>query len=175
MLLLPPAYVVLIVFVLCVLSRLPCEGNFLEPHSLRSSLPRKYTREARRLPGDAANLNPCVALSHMTPMWWYGYLWLAMAKASFAHQHGENTMTGAPEGERITCEDLTDETFARYTSEGYTLAFAEDVMRRDLRDLSDLPAPILPAGLTLAAWTSDAIPAFFAAYAAAFADRPGFP
>ena len=84
-------------------------------------------------------------------------------------------MTGAPEGERVACEELTDEIIARYAAEGYTLVFAEDVMRRDLSDLSDLPELALPAGLTLAAWTSDAIPAFFAAYAAAFADRPGFP
>ena len=84
-------------------------------------------------------------------------------------------MSATPEGERVACEDLTGEIIARYTSEGYTLAFAEDVMRRDLSDLSDLPEPALPAGLTLGAWTPGAIPAFFAAYAAAFADRPGFP
>lgn len=87
-------------------------------------------------------------------------------------------MTATPEGERIACEDLTDELIARYTADGYTLAFAEDVMRRDLSDLSDLsdlPEPTLPAGVMLATWTPDAIPMFFTAYAAAFADRPGFP
>ncbi len=84
-------------------------------------------------------------------------------------------MTGASEDDRVACEELTDEIIARYAAEGYTLVFAEDVMRRDLSDLSDLPELALPAGLTLATWTSDAIPAFFAAYAAAFADRPGFP
>lgn len=84
-------------------------------------------------------------------------------------------MTTTPEGDRIGCEELTDEIIARYAAEGYTLTFAEDVMRRDLSDLSDLPHPPLPAGVTLRAWTPETIPAFFAAYAAAFADRPGFP
>lgn len=84
-------------------------------------------------------------------------------------------MTATPEGDRITCEDLTDEISARYTAEGYALAFAEDVMRRDLSDVSDLPPPAVPDGVTLATWTPGATPAFFAAYSAAFADRPGFP
>ncbi len=84
-------------------------------------------------------------------------------------------MTAAPEGNRIACEDLTDEIIAHYTAKGYTLAFAEDVMRRDLSDLSGLPEPLLPDGVKLAAWAPDTIPSFFAAYAAAFTDRPGFP
>ncbi|HEU0028407.1 MAG TPA: GNAT family N-acetyltransferase [Ktedonobacterales bacterium] len=84
-------------------------------------------------------------------------------------------MTGAPEGERIACEELTDEIIARYAAEGFTLTFAEDVMRRDLNDLSGLPDAPLPAGVTLSAWMPETVPAFFAAYAAAFADRPGFP
>ena len=84
-------------------------------------------------------------------------------------------MTATPEGDRVVCEDLTDEIVARYTAQGYTLVFAEDVMRHDLSDLSDLPASALPTGVTLVAWTPEVVPAFFAAYAAAFADRPGFP
>lgn len=84
-------------------------------------------------------------------------------------------MTTSPESDRVTCEDLTGEVTARYTAEGYTLAFAEDVMRRDTRDLSDLPEPVPPAGVTLATWEAATVPAFYAAYAAAFAERPGFP
>jgi ribosomal protein S18 acetylase RimI-like enzyme len=90
-------------------------------------------------------------------------------------------MAATPEGDRVTCEDLTDEIVARYTAEGYMLSFAEDVMRRDLSglsdlsDLSDLPEPALPEKVMLATWTPDAISMFFTAYAAAFADRPGFP
>jgi len=84
-------------------------------------------------------------------------------------------MTATPETDRITCEDLTAEISARYTAAGYTLAFAEDVMRRDLSDARDLPEPALPPGVTLATWAPETRAAFFAAYSAAFADRPGFP
>lgn len=84
-------------------------------------------------------------------------------------------MTATPADDRVTCEDLTDEIIARYTAEGYTLAFAEEVMRRGLGAVSDLPEAALPDGVALAAWATETAPAFFAAYAAAFADRPGFP
>jgi mycothiol synthase len=84
-------------------------------------------------------------------------------------------MTATPEGDRVTCEELTGEIIAHYAAEGYTLVFAEDVMRRDLSDLSGLPEPAQPEGVTLATWTPDTIPTFFAAYSASFADRPGFP
>lgn len=84
-------------------------------------------------------------------------------------------MTTPPEGDRIACEDLTSEAIARYAAKGYALAFAEDVMRCDLAALRDLPAAPLPAGIILAPWGPDSIPAFYSAYSAAFADRPGFP
>jgi mycothiol synthase len=84
-------------------------------------------------------------------------------------------MTNMPEGNRVTVEDLGDENIARYTAQGYTLSFAEDVMRRDVRDLSDLEDADLPADLTLATWAPETVGAFVAAYSASFADRPGFP
>lgn len=87
-------------------------------------------------------------------------------------------MSDQPATERVACEDLTDSVTAHYTAQGYTLAFAEDVMRRDVSDVSDLPAADLPARVTLAAWSNasaEIVSAFFTAYSAAFADRPGFP
>ncbi|HEX9039080.1 MAG TPA: GNAT family N-acetyltransferase [Ktedonobacterales bacterium] len=84
-------------------------------------------------------------------------------------------MSDQPETDRIAIEDLTDELAATYTAQGYTLAFTEDVMRRDVRDTRDLPEATLPGGVSLAAWKPGTAPSFFAAYAAAFADRPGFP
>jgi len=46
-------------------------------------------------------------------------------------------------------------------------------MRRDLH--APLPAAPLPPGVTLASWTPALAARFFAAYQAAFRDRPGFP
>ena len=85
-------------------------------------------------------------------------------------------MNGQPD--RIAVEDLTEEMIARYTADGYTLAFTEDVMRRDLVEqgnAGDLPEATLPSGVTLATWDAATAPAFFAAYNASFSDRPGFP
>ena len=38
-------------------------------------------------------------------------------------------MSDRPANDRVTIEDLTEAMSARYLTEGYTLAFAEDVMR----------------------------------------------
>jgi mycothiol synthase len=84
-------------------------------------------------------------------------------------------MSDQTKSERIAVEDLNDEITARYTANGYTLAFAEDVMRRDLRDVISLPEAALPSGVTLATWDVETAPSFFAAYSASFTDRPGFP
>jgi mycothiol synthase len=84
-------------------------------------------------------------------------------------------MSEAPKGERLAIEDLTDAIIAEYTAQSYTLLFAEDVMRRELANADVLAPDNLPSGITLAEWTAETIPAFFAAYSASFADRPGFP
>lgn len=84
-------------------------------------------------------------------------------------------MSDAAPGERIAVEDLTNTIIADYMAQGYTLAFAEDVMRCELADADDLASVSLPAGITQATWTAATIPTFFAAYSASFADRPGFP
>lgn len=78
-----------------------------------------------------------------------------------------------PHPERVTCEAISDDVMARYTAQGYTLAFAEEVMLRDLA--ADLPSIPVPPAVTLDAWRPDTAPAFFAVYEAAFRERPGFP
>lgn len=83
-------------------------------------------------------------------------------------------MTNTPlSPERVTCEDITAGVMEHYAAQGYTLAFAEEVMLRDLAvGLPNIPTP---PTVTLASWQPETAPAFFAAYEAAFRDRPGFP
>lgn len=78
-----------------------------------------------------------------------------------------------PSPERVTCEDITAGVMARYTAQGYTLAFAEEVMLRDLA--ADLPNIPMPPTVTLDAWRPATATDFFAVYEAAFRERPGFP
>src|SRR5207249_5535887 len=63
-----------------------------------------------------------------------------------------------------------EQLYARF---GFTQEFAEDVMRRDLH--APLPEASLPPGVTLQPWTTELAGRFFAAYQAAFRERPGFP
>ncbi len=74
---------------------------------------------------------------------------------------------------RVTCEQLTDEIIAEYQKRGFTLAFAEEVMRFDLSQI--IPLVALPADIACFPWNTQHIPAFFAVYQAAFRERPGFP
>lgn len=72
----------------------------------------------------------------------------------------------------VTCEDVNPAAERLYARFGLTRVFAEAVMRHPLGSLPDVPPP---AGVTLVPVT-DAHPAdLFAAYAASFRDRPGFP
>lgn len=62
---------------------------------------------------------------------------------------------------------------ALFESRGLRQAFAEDVLRIDLAP--PVPEPVWPAGTTLREWSAQSAPRFFAAYEAAFRQRPGFP
>ena len=76
----------------------------------------------------------------------------------------------------VGCEDVTDEIVAAYDSQGYTLTFAEDVMRYDLSDTSlMLPRVRLSVAVDYLEWTPERAHVFFSVYAAAFRERPGFP
>jgi mycothiol synthase len=70
-----------------------------------------------------------------------------------------------------TVSESAERLYARY---GLQRVFAELVMRADLRDFV-ASAALPPDGLEFRPWSSDLAPAFFAAYDAAFRDRPGFP
>lgn len=73
----------------------------------------------------------------------------------------------------IRNETLADDARKLYAQHGFDLLFIERVMRRKLTEpLPDFP---MPAGITIRAWTAELIPAFYSAYNATFAERPGFP
>ena len=74
----------------------------------------------------------------------------------------------------VETEALTEATGRLFASRGLRQVFAEDVMRFDLAAAEPPTAP-LPPGLALHEWTPDLAARFFAAYDAAFRDRPGFP
>ncbi|MFI7230791.1 GNAT family N-acetyltransferase [Nonomuraea angiospora] len=74
---------------------------------------------------------------------------------------------------RLETESVTPEAHALFLSRGLRQTFAEDVYRRDLAH--PLPAVPLPPELKIEEWSQDTEGAFYAAYSASFADRPGFP
>ena len=77
----------------------------------------------------------------------------------------------------ITAESVGESAERLYTRLRLREVFTELVMSAELDER--IPAPAggaeLPTGLELRAWSPDLAPAFFAAYAGAFGDRPGFP
>lgn len=76
--------------------------------------------------------------------------------------------------EEFTSETLTDEIIASYVEQGFTLVFAEDVMRYDLsRAVPEIAAP--PTTISYRTWDAEHSHAFFTVYDAAFRERPGFP
>jgi GNAT superfamily N-acetyltransferase len=75
---------------------------------------------------------------------------------------------------RLETESVTPEAHALFLSRGFRQTFAEDVYRRDLsRPLP--PEPGLELELEVQEWSRDTEGAFYEAYSASFADRPGFP
>ncbi|MGW0807785.1 GNAT family N-acetyltransferase [Nonomuraea sp. NPDC002799] len=74
---------------------------------------------------------------------------------------------------QVETESLTPAADELFRSRGLEQTFAEDVYHRDLA--TPLPRVPLPAGVTAEEWTEDNQDAFYTAYRASFADRPGFP
>ena len=74
---------------------------------------------------------------------------------------------------RVETEALSAEAHQLFVSRGLRQAFAEDVLYRSLRE--PFKGEPLPAELTVEEWTAGNEEAFFDAYRASFADRPGFP
>jgi ribosomal protein S18 acetylase RimI-like enzyme len=75
--------------------------------------------------------------------------------------------------EEITCENVTGEITASYAEKGYTLTFAEEVMRFDLSHA--IPMVVVPPHNSFSTWTSERSHDFFVAYNASFRHRLGFP
>jgi mycothiol synthase len=84
--------------------------------------------------------------------------------------------TAASTADRVTVETeaLTDDARRLFAARGLRQVFAEDVMRADV-GAGGLPAIVPPDGVALAPWSPELAPRFFAAYEAAFRQRPGFP
>jgi mycothiol synthase len=73
----------------------------------------------------------------------------------------------------VETEMLTAEQDALFRRRGLRQTFGEDVMRAELVTPAGLPP--LPSAVRLREWSTQLAGRFFAVYAAAFADRPGFP
>ncbi len=73
----------------------------------------------------------------------------------------------------VETESLTAAQEELFAARGLRQVFAEDVMRIDLAE--GVPEAVWPHGTTLREWTEETAPRFFAVYAAAFRERPGFP
>ncbi len=74
---------------------------------------------------------------------------------------------------RIDFYDRSDDALALFEQQGFQLAFAEDEMRRDLRQ--PVPPVELPVGYAFASWSSQRAGLFFQTYRDAFKERPRFP
>lgn len=74
---------------------------------------------------------------------------------------------------QLETESLTPQASALFRSRGFRQAFAEDIHRRDLT--TPLPPSPLPKAVHAEQWTDATRGAFYEAYRASFADRPGFP
>lgn len=74
---------------------------------------------------------------------------------------------------RIETESLTPEAHQLFISRGLRQTFAEDVLRRELRE--PFGAEPLPDEVTVEEWSEGNRGDFFDAYQRSFADRPGFP
>ena len=79
----------------------------------------------------------------------------------------------ALDAEKITCESITEEIAASYTARGYTLAFAEEIMRFDVS--LEIPDVTFLPSIACLKWQAETVHKFFTAYQASFRDRPGFP
>jgi mycothiol synthase len=75
--------------------------------------------------------------------------------------------------EEITCENITDEIVTSYAEKGFTLTFAEEVMRFDLSQ--KIPQMVVRPDVSFFTWATERSHDFFMAYNASFRDRPGFP
>jgi mycothiol synthase len=79
----------------------------------------------------------------------------------------------APGAVRVETESLCSGADALYRSRGLTCVFAEDIMTSSLAD--GLPEAATTADVAFTEWSDSVAARFYAAYEAAFRDRPGVP
>jgi mycothiol synthase len=82
-------------------------------------------------------------------------------------------LAGTAEPALIETESLASSADRLYRSRGFRQTFAEDVMSMPLG--ADLLSVASDADIIMTEWTGATAPRFYAVWAAAFADRPGFP
>jgi Acetyltransferases len=75
--------------------------------------------------------------------------------------------------EEVRCENVTDEVITSYAEQGYTLTFAEEVIRYDLSQA--FPHTSIPLEVSYFSWMPERAHDFFLVYDASFRERPGFP
>lgn len=73
---------------------------------------------------------------------------------------------------RVVAETMSPEAESLYAASGLRRTIAETIMRHPMDHISRIP---LPEGLRTLPYREDTAGAFHAAYAASFAERPGFP
>lgn len=102
---------------------------------------------------------------------------LGTALLAELEKHGRQALHSLPDKRerelRIDRNNVPQDAQALYERTGFAMNFAEDIMNYALDGaIPNLP---LPAGITLQPWSEERIPMFYAAYADAFRERPGFP
>ena len=95
-------------------------------------------------------------------------------KPTFSQESSQAMAQGhLPLSNDITCESITDEIIASYKEKGFTLVFAEEIMRYNLS--LALPDIAPPPFVSYLVWDVQSSHTFFTVYQAAFRERPGFP
>jgi mycothiol synthase len=115
---------------------------------------------------DPTGADPLTAMTGLVDPAWRG-----RGIGGFVLDWALDVATNPPQ---VETEMLTAEQDALFRGRGLRQTFAEDVMRADLVTPAGWTPP-LPAAVRLREWSVQLAGQFFAVYAAAFADRPGFP
>jgi mycothiol synthase len=114
---------------------------------------------------DSTGAEPLTAITGLVDPVWRG-----RGIGGFVLDWALDAATNPP---RVETEMLTAEQDALFRGRGLRQTFGEDVMRAEL--VTPAGWTPLPAAVRLREWSTQLAGQFFAVYAAAFADRPGFP
>jgi mycothiol synthase len=114
---------------------------------------------------DPTGTGPLTAITGLTDPVWRG-----QGIGQFMLDWALDAATNPP---RVETEMLTAAQDALFRGRGLRQTFGEDVMRAE--PVTPAGWPPVPANVRLREWSTQLAGRFFAVYAAAFADRPGFP